>query len=208
MLQNNTSDLYHHGIPGQKWGVRRYQNKDGSLTPAGRKRAAKLEEQYKKVTGRNIKKELARKPKTVSEMTNEELKSKATRLRLENDLSREEQTYKSLHPAQISKGRQFTSHVWKNVIAPAATEAGKNFLTNWMKNVGNDILNSSKEIDPRTKLKNEVDDLRLKKDKLSLDKQIKDLETGPSKLSREVDDLRLKKEKLALKKQIKGLKNK
>ena len=31
-------ELYHHGIKGQKWGVRRFQNKDGSLTPAGEKR--------------------------------------------------------------------------------------------------------------------------------------------------------------------------
>lgn len=31
-------ELYHHGIKGQKWGVRRFQNKDGSLTPAGKKR--------------------------------------------------------------------------------------------------------------------------------------------------------------------------
>ena len=38
-------ELYHHGILGQKWGVRRFQNKDGSLKPAGEKRYL---EPYKK----------------------------------------------------------------------------------------------------------------------------------------------------------------
>ena len=34
----NSNELYHHGIKGQKWGVRRFQNKDGTLTPDGKKR--------------------------------------------------------------------------------------------------------------------------------------------------------------------------
>lgn len=35
---SRNDELYHHGIKGQKWGVRRFQNKDGSLTPAGKRR--------------------------------------------------------------------------------------------------------------------------------------------------------------------------
>lgn len=35
------NELYHHGIKGQKWGVRRYQNSDGTLTQHGKKRYAR-----------------------------------------------------------------------------------------------------------------------------------------------------------------------
>lgn len=34
----HSDELYHHGIKGMKWGVRRYQKKDGTLTSAGKKR--------------------------------------------------------------------------------------------------------------------------------------------------------------------------
>lgn len=49
----NNAELYHHGVKGQRWGIRRYQNKDGSLTPYGKKRyakeLAKLEAEKKRV---------------------------------------------------------------------------------------------------------------------------------------------------------------
>ena len=38
--------ICHHGIKGQKWGVRRYQNKDGSLTEAGKDRLNKIKDKY------------------------------------------------------------------------------------------------------------------------------------------------------------------
>ena len=34
----SNDELYHHGIKGQRWGIRRFQNEDGSLTSEGRKR--------------------------------------------------------------------------------------------------------------------------------------------------------------------------
>ena len=61
----NNAELYHHGVKGQRWGIRRYQNKDGSLTALGQKRyakeLAKLEAEKKRIrqqeqTAKKIKK--------------------------------------------------------------------------------------------------------------------------------------------------------
>ena len=43
----NEYELYHHGIKGMKWGIRKYQNEDGSLTAEGEKRYLRKDGTYK-----------------------------------------------------------------------------------------------------------------------------------------------------------------
>ena len=43
-MEEYTNYLVHHGVKGQRWGVRRYQNPDGSLTPEGKKKLNKYKD--------------------------------------------------------------------------------------------------------------------------------------------------------------------
>ena len=148
------NELMHWGIKGMKWGVRRYQNKDGSLTPAGRKRydqeMAKLKEEEKiaknklRTQAKLNKLEEKRKevealkngkplPKTtqntskpsVKDMSDEELRRVVNRMMLE-------QQYSKLRPEQVSTGKKFVDKVMKDVVAPTAVEVGKQVLKDSM----------------------------------------------------------------------------
>lgn len=54
------SELSHHGILGMKWGIRRYQNKDGSLTNAGKRHVKENESQTDKDARRERNKKIAK----------------------------------------------------------------------------------------------------------------------------------------------------
>lgn len=84
------NELYHWGIKGQRWGVRRYQNPDGSLTPAGKKR-------YQRTLSDDAKEAQKLRNKSVGEMTNAELRKLNERQQLER-------TYAQLNPNAIRRG--------------------------------------------------------------------------------------------------------
>lgn len=138
----NSNELMHHGIHGMRWGVRRYQNKDGSLTAAGRKRINQLDSEYQRLTGKKLSKSSADvkkmeskpKSKSISEMTNEEIQEKINRITLEQNL-------KSLTPKKISAGKRFTETVMNDVITPAATDVGKQLARSMFADGVNKVFN-------------------------------------------------------------------
>lgn len=77
--------LAHHGIIGMKWGIRRYQNRDGSLTAAGRKRYITKDRN----TSPNQTQSPEGKPqsRTIRDMSNVELQAFIDRARLEQQYS-------------------------------------------------------------------------------------------------------------------------
>lgn len=105
-------ELYHHGIKGMKWGVRRYQNKTGGLTSAGKKRYRKsAHEDYTK----------AHSKKNVKYMSDKELKERNTRLQME-------QQYNQLTQRKKGAGEKFV----KGVLVASGTAVATKYATQYI----------------------------------------------------------------------------
>ena len=150
-------ELYHHGVKGMRWGIRRYQNKDGSLTALGKKRANKLEAQYEKLTGGKPKgktdtsstnNDVERpKPKKISELSNDEIQARIDRMNLEK-------RYQDLVKAQSTtpknnKGKEFIMSVLEKSGKNIAEQTATYLLGVGANKVLEQITGDAKAIDPK-----------------------------------------------------------
>ena len=120
--------LMHFGIKGMRWGVRRYQNKDGSLTPAGKIRYS---DDYKR----------AHSGKDIREMSDNELRNVNNRLQMERQ-------YANL-TRKTSKGKNVVNKLIKTAGTLAAIEGAyktyKRFGDGIVKSIGNMIVSDLKK---------------------------------------------------------------
>jgi len=101
------SELTHYGILGMKWGIRRFQNSDGSRTAEGRKREA-----MKKIKDQRIKDKKYR-----SLMSDEELFRKLGRLE-------KEKKFRELTQQEVAPGRTAASKILKDIGRTAVVTVG------------------------------------------------------------------------------------
>lgn len=159
--------LQHWGILGMRWGRRRFQNPDGSLTEEGRKRYGIKEERK---TLNEVKSASASKPnekstKNISEMTDKELKAYTNRLILEkNAYNAQSEWAKSVPKVEPSKTsiQRFSEGFKKFVEGPIGKELIKEG-TSYAKKFLDKQLEKDKPENRNEKMKEEADYWNYKK---------------------------------------------
>ena len=163
--------LIHYGILGMKWGVRRYQNKDGSLTSAGKKRYGNNDD-IKDSPQKNTEEP---KKKSVKDMSDEELRREVNRMQLEQNYLRMtgQNIEKGKSAAEIALGKMKESFV--STVAQKSGQILAERLVNSMLGVKDNKDNKDNSPKNNNSNKNDIKEVKdsLTKEINSLKKEIK-----------------------------------
>lgn len=163
--------LIHYGILGMKWGVRRYQNKDGSLTSAGKKRYSN-NDNIKEAPQKNTEEP---KKKSVKDMSDEELRREVNRMQLEQNYLRMtgQNIEKGKSAAEIALGKMKESFV--STVAQKSGQILAERLVNSMLGVKDNKDNKDNNSKNNNPNKNDIKEVKdsLTKEINSLKKEIK-----------------------------------
>lgn len=126
------NELYHYGVLGMRWGVRRFQRKDGTLTAAGKKRAAGNDDDQstEQTTKTATKGSSSSAKKTVREMSDEELILGINRMTLERRYT--ELAKQSAPPAKSSAGKAYALKILSRIGEQSLVEVGSKVATELM----------------------------------------------------------------------------
>lgn len=162
-------ELYHHGILGMRWGIRRTKSQLGYKTGNGKKRQGDDLDAEGKASSSG---KSGGSKKSVTNMTDDELRNHINRLQMERQYLDLEKQISAYTPQQVSRGKKFMKSMEKDVITPALKDAGKNLLTKFLNKKGAELLglDEKKTKDSMEELKKEVMGLNLKKQKIELNK--------------------------------------
>lgn len=122
--------IYHHGVKGQKWGVRRTPAQLGHKISKSIRKRSKVKAEVKNTQPAKPK------SKSISEMSDQEIRDRIERLRLEKSL-------RDLTPKTTSRGRSVVNTIAKDMALPAAKEIGTQLVKSGMAKLLNDTLNLS-----------------------------------------------------------------
>ena len=157
----NETVLQHWGIKGMKWGIRRYQNKDGTLTALGRKREREMNDKLKsankelkalRAENEQLKKHTSANSRRVNELSNEEIVARIERLKLEKSYA---DAYAQVHPNtdKPHPAKAFAKKILNEAVVPSLTNIGKSYIEKSLKKALGleDKPDVSKQLDLATK---------------------------------------------------------